>query len=112
MDPVRDRGLGDRVADLGGGPGVGDVPRVADVTNKEDGKMMPDVTGELDVSLDFTLEKFEGEKVPGDGKEPFQILKGGDGKPTMIVRDDYVDLDEPREWIAPPDETETQPEKE
>lgn len=74
--------------------------------------MMPEITGDLSVDMTFTLEKFHGEKVPGDGKEPYQILQGGIGQTTFILRDDYVDLDEPKEWIAPPDETETQQEKE
>lgn len=47
--------------------------------------------------LKMTLEKFWGEKVPGDGKEPYEIIEGGDGLPTMMIRENGVDLEEPRE---------------
>lgn len=47
--------------------------------------------------LKMTLEKFWGEKVAGDGKEPYEIIEGGDGLPTMMIREDGVDLDPPRE---------------
>lgn len=47
--------------------------------------------------LKMTLEKFWGEKVPGDGKEPYEIIEGGDGLPTMMIREDGVDLNPPRE---------------
>lgn len=47
--------------------------------------------GPLDISdpsklkfrQDFFLEKFDGEKVEGDGKMPVSTLEGGDGKPTI-----------------------------
>ncbi len=45
----------------------------------------------------MVLEKFWGEKVPGDGKEPYEVIEGGDGLPTMMIREDGVDLDPPRE---------------
>jgi hypothetical protein len=47
--------------------------------------------------LKMTLEKFWGEKVAGDGKEPYEIIEGGDGLPTMMIREDGVDLNPPRE---------------
>lgn len=47
--------------------------------------------------LKMTLEKFDGEKVPGDGKEPVEIIEGGDGLPTMMIRENGVDLNPPRE---------------
>ena len=43
----------------------------------------------------FTLEKFDGEKVPGDGKVPVEIIEGGDGLPTLLIRKDGVDLPTP-----------------
>lgn len=47
--------------------------------------------------LKMTLEKFDGEKVPGDGKEPVEIIEGGDGLPTMMIRENGVDLNPPRQ---------------
>ena len=31
----------------------------------------------------FRLEKFDGEKVDGDGKQPVEIIEGGDGLDTI-----------------------------
>ena len=47
--------------------------------------------------LKMVLEKFWGEKVAGDGKEPYEIIEGGDGLPTMMIREDGVDLIPPKE---------------
>lgn len=69
--------------------------------------MMPEIRSDLGVSVDYTLEKFDGEKVPGDGKEPVEIIQGGDGKPTFLLRENGIDLDPPR-MIKEADETETQ----
>ena len=40
----------------------------------------------------FTLAKYDGDKVPGDGKVPVEIIEGGDGLPTLLIRKDGVDL--------------------
>ena len=69
--------------------------------------MMPEIRSDLGVSVDYILEKFDGEKVPGDGKEPVEIIQGGDGKPTFLLRENGIDLDPPR-MIKEADETETQ----
>lgn len=37
---------------------------------------------------DFKLEKFDGEKVPGDGKEPVEVIEGGDGRDTILTKAD------------------------
>lgn len=37
---------------------------------------------------DFKLEKFDGEKVPGDGKVPVEVIEGGDGKDTILTKAD------------------------
>jgi len=39
----------------------------------------------FDVRADFRLEKFDGEKRPGDGKEPVEVIEGGDGRPTVMT---------------------------
>jgi len=31
----------------------------------------------------FFLEKFDGDKVEGDGKMPVETIEGGDGEPTI-----------------------------
>ena len=31
----------------------------------------------------FRLEKFDGEKVDGDGKQPVEVIEGGDGLDTI-----------------------------
>ena len=31
----------------------------------------------------FLLEKFDGEKVPGDDNMPVETIEGGDGEPTI-----------------------------
>lgn len=36
----------------------------------------------------FRLEKFNGEKVAGDGKVPFEVIEGGDGLDTVLTRPD------------------------
>lgn len=73
--------------------------------------MMPDI-GKTRIRTEFVLEKFDGDKIPGDGKEPVEILKGGDGLPTYLTRENGVDLSEPR-LVKEADLTETQqPEKE
>lgn len=36
----------------------------------------------------FRLEKFNGEKVPGDGKVPFEVIEGGDDLDTVLTRPD------------------------
>lgn len=33
----------------------------------------------------FKLEKFDGDKHPGDGKRPIEIMTGGDGQPTRVL---------------------------
>jgi len=33
----------------------------------------------------FFLEKFDGEKVEGDGKMPVETIEGGDGEPTILT---------------------------
>lgn len=55
----------------------------------------PGDDGPLVVVQTFILEKFDGEKVPGDGKVPVEIIEGGDGLPTLRTRKDGVDLPEP-----------------
>ena len=73
--------------------------------------MMPDI-GETRISTEFVLEKFDGEKVQGDGKEPVEILKGGDGLPTYLTRENGIDLPVPR-LVKEADPSEIdQPEKE
>lgn len=37
---------------------------------------------------DFKLEKFDGEKVPGDGKVPVEVIEGGDGRDTVLTKPD------------------------
>ncbi len=39
--------------------------------------------GKLRFKQHFFLEKFDGEKVPGDGKMPVETLEGGDGEDTI-----------------------------
>ncbi len=75
--------------------------------------MMPEIdTGKAKIRTEFTLEKFDGEKVQGDGKEPVEILQGGDGLPTYLTRENGIDLPVPR-LIKEADLTELQqPEKE
>lgn len=43
---------------------------------------------ELDVEVEFTLEKFDGEVEPGNpnNETPVEVIRGGDGKPTTIER--------------------------
>lgn len=36
----------------------------------------------------FRLEKFNGDKVPGDGKVPFEVIEGGDDLDTVLTRPD------------------------
>ncbi len=36
----------------------------------------------------FRLEKFNGEKVQGDGKVPFEVIEGGDKLDTVLTRPD------------------------
>jgi len=36
----------------------------------------------------FRLEKFNGEKVAGDGKVPFEVIEGGDDLDTVLTRPD------------------------
>ena len=36
----------------------------------------------------FRLEKFDGEKVDGDGKQPVEIIEGGDGLDTIKIMAD------------------------
>lgn len=36
----------------------------------------------------FKLEKFDGEKVPGDGKVPVEVIEGGDGLDTVMTKAD------------------------
>lgn len=64
--------------------------------------------------LKMVLEKFDGEKVPGDGKEAVEIIEGGDGLPTMMIRENGVDLNPPRELhgVDLSELTALQPEKE
>lgn len=40
-------------------------------------------TPTLGIKQSFKLEKFDGQKVPGDGKKPVEVITGGDGKPTI-----------------------------
>lgn len=59
--------------------------------------MMPEIdTSGAGIKTEFTLEKFDGDKVPGDGKEPVEIIQGGDGLPTFLIRENGVDLPVPR----------------
>jgi hypothetical protein len=37
---------------------------------------------------EFRLEKFNGEKVEGDGKVPFEVIEGGDKLDTVLTRPD------------------------
>jgi hypothetical protein len=38
----------------------------------------------FDVSVKrWKLEKFDGDHIEGDGKEPIEVLEGGDGLPTI-----------------------------
>ena len=70
--------------------------------------MMPDI-GKMRISTEFMLEKFDGEKVQGDGKEPVEIIQGGDGLPTYLTRENGVDLPVPRMLKeADPSELDTQ----
>lgn len=39
--------------------------------------------GKLKFKQHFFLEKFDGEKVDGDGKMPVETLEGGDGEQTI-----------------------------
>jgi len=39
--------------------------------------------GKLKFKQHFLLEKFDGEKVEGDGKMPVETLEGGDGEQTI-----------------------------
>ncbi len=41
---------------------------------------------------DWKLEKFDGEKMPGDGKLPVEVLEGGDGKPTILTQQDGTQI--------------------
>jgi len=41
--------------------------------------------GKLKFKQHFLLEKFDGEKVDGDGKMPVETLEGGDGEPTILT---------------------------
>lgn len=39
--------------------------------------------GQLQFKQHFFLEKFDGEKVDGDGKMPVETIEGEDGEPTI-----------------------------
>lgn len=39
--------------------------------------------GNIRFKQHFFLEKFDGEKVPGDGKMPVETIEGGDGEDTI-----------------------------
>lgn len=41
---------------------------------------------------DWKLEKFDGEKIPGDGKVPVEVLEGGDGRPTILTKQDGTQI--------------------
>lgn len=53
----------------------------------------PDVPQIQTSVKEFRVMKFEGEKQPGDGKRPFEIVVGGDDCPTRIVRPGDPDYD-------------------
>ena len=36
----------------------------------------------------FRLEKFDGEKVDGDGKQPVEVIEGGYGLDTIMTKAD------------------------
>lgn len=40
----------------------------------------------------WVLEKFDGEKTPGDGKRPVAILTGGDGLETRELTPDHPEF--------------------
>lgn len=60
------------------------------------GPTTPTEQGKLEARVTFTLEKFDGEHAPGDGKEPVEIRTGGDGLPLLLTRENGVDLPVPR----------------
>jgi hypothetical protein len=43
--------------------------------------------------LSFTITKYDGEKVPGDGKQPIEYVKGGKDQPTVRVAPDGTILE-------------------
>jgi hypothetical protein len=44
-------------------------------------------------ALSFSIAKYDGEKKPGDGKEPFEYVKGGKGQPTVRTAPDGTVLE-------------------
>ncbi len=43
----------------------------------------PEDLSKLKFTQHFLLEKFDGEKLPGDGKEPVETIEGGDEEQTI-----------------------------